>query len=177
MRRGIATILGVMVGVAGLVAIAGALTCTVFGTQDNDVRVGNAGPNVMCLRRGNDYGHGKGGPDRVRGAAGNDTLIGGSGRDILRGRGDNDRLFVVDGQGGDIAYGGPGNDKCYGERRDRYVSCEQVHVGNSYPKSVVLALVTALGGSIKLGQAAQLDIIDICAAHPAPPPMCGQVGK
>lgn len=176
-------------GVSGLVVLANALPCTITGTSGNDVRVGNRRANVICLRAGNDYGHGKKGADRVRGGADNDTLIGGGGKDILRGRAGNDKLFVVDGAGGDLAQGGPGNDHCYGERRDRYRGCEKVSVGNSYPKAVVLALVNALGGSMTLGQKAQLEVIqlkqdltNLCAELPAPPPVCdpfvrGKVNK
>lgn len=157
--------------------VAIAAPCTENGTSGNDIRVGSAGEDVMCMWAGNDYAHGQAGRDRVRGAGGNDSLVGGAGFDIIRGRAGNDRLFAVDGAGGDLVQGGAGNDRCYGEPKDRYRSCEQIHVGNSYPKSVVLALVRMLARSMTEGEKAQVAFVEVCLSHPTPPPICGTIGK
>ena len=54
----------------------------------HDKLTGNARPNVI---------DGRGGDDKIDGAGGNDTLIGGSGEDILTGGSDND-TFVISGR-------------------------------------------------------------------------------
>ena len=54
-----------------------------FGSQFNDIIVGDAGNNYLVGFGGDDAVNGKDGNDRVRGHTGDDTLIGGSGADLF----------------------------------------------------------------------------------------------
>ncbi len=65
-------------------------SCTVVGTQGDDVLDGTTQADVLC---------GLGGGDRLRGAAGDDTLYGGTDDDVLEG-----------GPGNDVLDGGEGSD-------------------------------------------------------------------
>lgn len=78
---------------------------TVYGTENDDIIVGNHQRNFI---------YGGGGNDTLYGGSNRDILSGGAGDDILYGGTGNDQL--VGGDGNDLLYGGNGNDTLYGER-------------------------------------------------------------
>lgn len=82
------------------------VSCTVEGTEGNDVLRGTRGPDILC---------GFGGNDRLYGFGGDDVLLGGDGQD---------RLFG--GWGDDVLDGGPGIDRCIaGSGQDTIENCER----------------------------------------------------
>lgn len=115
--------------------------CTIIGTDKDNVLAGSEGADVICALQGNDYVAGNGGPDQLLGDNGWDTLIGGRGRDVLKGLNGDDRLFAVDGNSHDVLKGGRGSDRCYGDRDDKFQSCEGT------PKGLSLELVNQLSQS------------------------------
>lgn len=133
----------------GLPAASSSGNCTIIGSSNTDFLAGTDHRDVICGRGGNDFISGGDGNDRLRGGGQNDTVVGGAGADHIRGRAGNDRLFVVDAHGNDKVWGGPGMDKCYGEKGD-IMHCEKVSHSSSpsYPRALALALTRALGSSI-----------------------------
>jgi uncharacterized delta-60 repeat protein len=98
-------------------------SCTINGTDGDDVLTGTAGNDVICGGRGNDQLLGLGGADVLKGESGNDVLIGsngvdlligGNGADDLRGESGNDTLRGGD-NGGDKLNGGADSDALFGE--------------------------------------------------------------
>ncbi len=114
-------------------------TCTIVGTEGNDVLTGTEGNDVICGLGGDDTINGLGGNDVVNGDDGNDiisagpgadklfggdgsdALVGEDGSDYLDGGEGNDNLnggngndLLTDGLGDDFAFGGPGADKLFG---------------------------------------------------------------
>jgi Ca2+-binding RTX toxin-like protein len=73
----------------------------IHGGQDTDLLRGGRGSNTLF---------GEEGPDRLEGGIDEDFLIGGRGNDRVTGEGGADFLLWTDGDGDDIASGGPGND-------------------------------------------------------------------
>lgn len=89
------------------------------GEGDDYVKLAEWGPGKIEAGGGNDTVHGSmrndymdggEGDDVLYGGAGNDTLIGGLGNDTLHGGKGNDVLHLSH---GDLAYGGPGNDRFF----------------------------------------------------------------
>lgn len=74
-------------------------SCTIEGTNGDDVLSGSSGPDVIC---------GRDGDDRIRGLGGNDVILGGRGDDLLRGEAGDDALRGASGD--DVLEGGPGDD-------------------------------------------------------------------
>jgi WD40-like Beta Propeller Repeat/RTX calcium-binding nonapeptide repeat (4 copies) len=66
---------------------------------------------------------GDGVPNVLRGSAGDDYVIGARGRDLLFGGPDDDTVDAHDGHPGDIAYGGPGLDRCPADVGDVVPHC------------------------------------------------------
>lgn len=79
-----------------------------FGTEHNDVLVGDRTPETLVGLGGDDFEVGNGGGDTVLGFDGSDLLIGGTGSDILRGGAGADRQFGK--SGNDRLAGGPDDD-------------------------------------------------------------------
>jgi Ca2+-binding RTX toxin-like protein len=79
------------------------VSCTVTGTDGDDVLTGTSGDDVIC---------GLGGADVITASAGNDLVIGGSGIDDIDGGAGNDTIFG-DGDDDNLK-GGPGNDRLHG---------------------------------------------------------------
>lgn len=123
-----------------------AVTCTITGTDGDDVLRGTSKKDVICGLGGNDRIRGRSGSDiilgglgndRVAGGLGNDRIYGNAGRDVLRGQGGRDRLvggagrdrlfgdagsdrvFALDGRRGDLISGGRGRDRALIDRGDR----------------------------------------------------------
>ena len=71
-------------------------SCTVRGTQGNDVLTGGPGPDVICGRAGDDVLRGLGGDDELLGGDGADVLEGGAGNDALMGQSDLDTVSYAD---------------------------------------------------------------------------------
>jgi hypothetical protein len=113
--RGISTLLNLGEGVP---------TCTISGTEGDDVLSGTGGPDVICALGGNDRINARGGDDVVFGGAGDDLAKGGAGADQLLGEDGNDTLDTRDGVGGnDTADGGTGTDRCRADLGDARVNC------------------------------------------------------
>jgi hypothetical protein len=122
---GSVTIASLSVGATGVAT--GLAPCTILGTFGSDLIQGTAGTDVICARTGNDTANGRAGADIVRGGKGNDRLYAGNGADRLVGQEGNDRLRSTDGvMGNDTLYGGPGEDVCIVDPRDRVSGCEHV---------------------------------------------------
>ena len=134
--------------------------CTRVGTPRGDVLAGGRDPDVICALGGKDYLAGNGGNDILRGGNGPDVLVGGEGRDEVFGKKGRDRLFLVDGNGGSLADGGPGHDDCFVDRGDRVRNCEDVFRGPSMP------LAEGLSGSFF----GALVLAEELIAEPVPPP-------
>jgi Ca2+-binding RTX toxin-like protein len=79
-----------------------------FGTEHNDVLVGDRTPETLVGLGGDDFEVGNGGGDTVLGFDGSDLLIGETGSDILRGGPGADRQFGK--SGNDRLAGGPDDD-------------------------------------------------------------------
>ncbi len=83
---------------------------SMFGTERDDVRIGQQGNDAVSLRLGNDAGFGQSGNDYMIAGAGNDVLAGGSGNDTLIGGAGG----VSPDDGADTIYGGSGADVILG---------------------------------------------------------------
>lgn len=79
------------------------VSCTITGTDGDDVLTGTNGDDVIC---------GLGGADIITASSGNDLVIGGSGLDDIDGGTGNDTIFG-DGDDDNLK-GGPGDDRLYG---------------------------------------------------------------
>jgi hypothetical protein len=99
-------------------------TCTLTGTEGDDVLSGTGGPDVICGLGGNDRINGRGGNDLVFGGGGNDVIKAGAGDDEVFGEAGRDTLDARDGiAGNDTADGGSGSDRCRADPGDLVVSC------------------------------------------------------
>ena len=102
----------------------GTSTCTIVGTEGDDVISGTSGDDVICGLGGDDVIYGLDGDDVIVGGTGNDTLYGGNetrigvndGDDTLFGGAGDDTLYG--GNGNDTLWGGAGDDTLEGNRRD-----------------------------------------------------------
>jgi hypothetical protein len=99
----------------------GRASCTVTGTQDDEVLRGTPGDDAICGLGGNDVLLGGGGDDALIGGSGSDALLGGSGVDDVRGGPGIDLL--VGGRGADVLDGGRDEDRCPTGAGDRSASC------------------------------------------------------
>ncbi len=111
-RRGLtaAVVIPVSVGLLLISAPTGhavpRLTCTISGTDGDDVLVGTRGPDVICGGAGADRIHAFGGHDLILGGLGDDRIWAGAGDDVVAGGGGTDR--ISGGRGADLmATGGP----------------------------------------------------------------------
>ena len=83
------------------------LTCTIEGTDQDDIIEGTPGDDVICAAGGNDTVFGGGGNDVILGETGNDTLFGGAGDDLVLGGAG---LDIINGQSGDDTVDGGGQE-------------------------------------------------------------------
>lgn len=109
-------------------------TCTIIGTEGDDILEGTTGNDVICGmggddhidgKRGNDVIYGGSGDDILYGRDGDDIIYGGSGDDLILGHRGDDVLYgrlgddrIYGGGGNDIATGGKGSDRLHGEADD-----------------------------------------------------------
>jgi len=109
----------------------GLASCTIIGTEGDDMLVGTPGDDVICGLGGNDTIDGQQGADTILGGEGNDTLHGRLGNDIIRGGLGDDQILghrgndnlqgglgndeIHGGEGNDTIDGGPGDDQLHGE--------------------------------------------------------------
>ena len=100
-------------------------TCTVIGTDDDDVLEGTLIDDVFCGLGGDDVITGGAGDDVVLGGPGDDTITGGPGADRLYGGPGNDTLHARDGFP-DRVDGGAGRDRADLGRLDRGTRVESV---------------------------------------------------
>ncbi|HJR96009.1 MAG TPA: hypothetical protein VJ807_11305 [Gaiellaceae bacterium] len=91
--------------------------CTLYGTDGDDVLVGTPGDDLICGLRGEDVIRAGLGDDTILGGDGNDSIHGGGGSDLLFGAAGNDRVYALDGLP-DVANGGPGRDRFWGDQVD-----------------------------------------------------------
>lgn len=107
------------------------------GDADNDVLVGYDGADELYGDAGTDELSGGNGRDFLDGGTENDTLVGGLGADVLHGASGDDKIIgdamYLTGtnwyptgldetkMGGDLAYGGAGNDQIWGNNGDDYL--------------------------------------------------------
>ena len=150
--------------VAGPPAVPGG--CTKVGTPDRDIMSSDGRQDRLCSRGGNDYLASGGGKDSLFSGPGNDTAVGGDGPDTVVGHGGNDKLFSIDQvHGNDVLRGGPGEDRCFGDKGDRFRGCERaIRVGTSPAVEAVFeAYATQFLGIAGLGELFQ-------NAAPVPPP-------
>lgn len=84
----------------------------VFGSESNDIIIGDRFANILKGNGGDDSLDGGAGNDTLDGGSGNDSLWGGAGNDSLFGGSDND--FLDGGTGNDLLFGGTGNDLLFG---------------------------------------------------------------
>jgi len=102
----------------------GVPTCTISGTEGDDVLSGTGGPDVICSLGGNDRINARGGDDVVFGGDGDDLVKGGPGADDLFGEEGNDTLSARDEvSGNDSMDGGLGTDRCRGDAGDARINC------------------------------------------------------
>ena len=97
--------------------------CTLYGTDGDDVLTGTPGDDLICGLRGNDVIRAGLGDDTILGGDGNDSIHGGGGSDRLFGAAGNDRVYAIDGLP-DIANGGPGRDRFWGDQDDTVTEVE-----------------------------------------------------
>jgi Ca2+-binding RTX toxin-like protein len=103
----------------------------VLGSTGRDRLVGTAGNEELRGGPGNDVLRGQGGQDLAFGGAGDDEVHGGAGNDVLVDHRGTNQLFGnagadrLDARGGraDLLNGGPGKDRCVGDRNDRKRRC------------------------------------------------------
>ncbi len=87
-------------------------TCTMTGTEGDDVLYGSWGRDVICGLGGHDVIFALTGDDRIVGGPGDDRIHGGSGNDWIRGEEGDDTIWA--GAGDDDVKPGPGHDAVYG---------------------------------------------------------------
>lgn len=83
---------------------------SIYGTNHNDILVGNDSDNIFHGLSGNDAMYGLGGKDAFYGDEGDDFVDGGNGTDYVYGGAGDDELHA--GPGGYYIDGGPGTDFC-----------------------------------------------------------------
>lgn len=141
---------------------AAAQGCTETGTSSRNIMVGTPRHDVLCARGGRDYVAAGNGPDTLLGDGGSDTMVGGSGVDRLEGASGKDRLFGVDRKPGDLMIGGPGRDRCYGDKGDRFRSCERKFISHDAATAIALSAAFLGQGSLAVEQ--------VTTTTTAPPP-------
>ena len=102
-----------------------------WGSEHDDVLIGNGLDNLLRGWTGNDVLRGRGGNDYLQSDEGDDALHGGNGDDLLDAWEGNDRLYggtghddLDGGPGIDTLNGGPDHDEC--TRGEVYESCEVI---------------------------------------------------
>lgn len=120
----------IVVMLAGMAAEAKSPTI-VTGTPNGDRIDGMNGPQIF---------YGLGGDDRINGGKGPDVLYGGPGDDSLTtgkggateaahgGPGDDLLKDFASGQSQGLLDGGPGHDRCIGDKHDAFRSCEIIEL-------------------------------------------------
>jgi len=127
------TVLGMAV-LAALVAGPGAEASNptvVTGTLQGDQIQGMNGPQIIYGRGGDDQINGGKGPDIVFGGLGDDVLTtgkGGATEAAYGGRGDDVLKDFASGQSPGLLVGGPGHDRCIGDKLDTFRGCEVVKI-------------------------------------------------
>jgi len=114
--------------VAGSVAEASNPT-VVTGTTRGDRIAGMNGPQIVYGRGGADRINGGKGPDILYGGLGNDRLTTGKGgaTEAAYGGPGNDLLKdFASGQSPGLLVGGPGQDRCIGDKHDTFRGCEVI---------------------------------------------------
>jgi hypothetical protein len=116
--------------VAGPVAEASNPT-VVTGTTQGDQIQGMNGPQIIYGRGGDDQINGGKGPDIVYGGLGDDVLTtgkGGATEAAYGGRDDDVLKDFASGQSPGLLVGGPGHDRCIGDKLDTFRGCEVVKI-------------------------------------------------
>jgi uncharacterized delta-60 repeat protein len=102
--------------------LSASASCTITGTNQDDVINGTPGNDVICGRKGDDQINGLDGADVLKGEDGNDLLVGGNAVDLLIGaggvddlRGESDNDTLRGGDNGDTLNGGLSSDALSGD--------------------------------------------------------------
>jgi len=110
--------------------VAEAESPTVFtGTTKGDIIGGMNGPQIIYGRGGDDRINGGRGPDVIYGGLGDDRLTtgkGGATEAAYGGRGNDVLKDFASGQSTGTLVGGPGRDRCIGDKHDTFRGCEVV---------------------------------------------------
>jgi len=128
-RRAMVAMMVSALVLAGGLAHAAKIT-TVYGTSGDDViHTGNGGWQVTYGLGGNDHLGGGRGTDIMYGNSGNDRIWtgpGGAKEAAYGGRGNDLINDWHSGESPGLLDGGPGHDKCIGDKHDVFISCERV---------------------------------------------------
>ncbi|HEX9410402.1 MAG TPA: exo-alpha-sialidase [Actinomycetota bacterium] len=103
-------------------------SCTITGTEGDDVIVGTVHDDVICGLGGNDSLSGLDGSDIVLGGSGNDQISGGTGIDQVNGQSGDD--VVVGGNAKDLVIGGSGSDTLSGGQGMDFLNAQDGVSGN-----------------------------------------------
>jgi len=127
------TVLGIAVLAALVVGPAAEASnpTIVTGTTQGDQIQGMNGPQIIYGRGGDDRINGGKGPDIVYGGLGDDDLTtgkGGATEAAYGGRGDDVLKDFASGQSPGLLVGGPGHDRCIGDKLDTFRGCEVVKI-------------------------------------------------
>lgn len=128
-RIGLALVVGAILAspLGGLAAHAA--STVVKGTTKADSIGGMNGPQVIYGRAGDDRINGGKGPDVIYGGGGADRLTtgkGGATEAAYGGPGDDLLKDYASGQSPGLLKGGPGRDRCIGDKHDTFRGCEVV---------------------------------------------------
>ncbi len=127
------TVLGMAVlgaVVAGPVAEASNPTVVTGTTQDDQIQ-GLNGPQIIYGLAGADRISGGKGPDIIYGGVGDDDLTtgkGGATESAYGGQGNDVLKDFASGQSLGLLVGGPGRDRCIGDKHDTFRSCEVIEL-------------------------------------------------
>ena len=103
----------------------------VTGTTQGDQIQGMNGPQIIYGRGGADRINGGKGPDIVYGGLGDDVLTtgkGGATEAAYGGQGNDVLKDFASGQSPGLLKGGPGHDRCIGDKLDTFRSCEVIKI-------------------------------------------------
>jgi Ca2+-binding RTX toxin-like protein len=121
----------VMAVLFGAMAAEAASPAIVTGTPMGDRMEGTNGPQIFYGRGGDDRISGGKGPDVLYGGPGDDSMTTGKGgaTEAAYGGPGNDLLKdYASGQSPGLLAGGPGRDRCIGDKHDTFRSCEIIEL-------------------------------------------------
>jgi Ca2+-binding RTX toxin-like protein len=112
-----------------LIAAPASAVEPIIGGSGNDHLRGGNGPDIVLGMAGDDILRGGNGPDIVKGGRGDDVVWtgkSGPGDKGYGGRGNDVVNNFSSGEAPGLLAGGPGNDKCRGDKHDTFRGCEEI---------------------------------------------------